>query len=203
MQEKRDLDEILEESNNMLKRAMTLTFQSEEMATQTLNDLTAQAEKLEMMNETLNLMDANQEKAKQYISSLSGFWRNLLYFLRNFSMRNFRIIGRVRQLFAYQYKPFLIQDFPSEQVSVGISDDRKTVPILELSESSTKEQREQHHDNEELLEKLCGSLDRLSLMAKQMSNELDNQNKYLADINNHADVTNQNMKTSINAARNI
>lgn len=183
MDQKRTNEQILEESNQMLKKALNLTCESEEIAEETLNELYHQREILHVVETNINEIDVIQDQSIEYINSMTGFWG----YLMNLIMK----IPIVKKMVNYNK---VVYNEPEKSMVQEPIKSIEPLPILELSDSSSPYQKEIYNKNEELLWQLCGSLDRLVPMATQMSCELDYHNHKLKTLDQHIDDTTNQMR---------
>ena len=210
MAQHKTTDEILQESNDSLKKASALTAASKELAADTLSERCAQGELMENVDTTLYNIDNAQCKANTQLNSMIGFWgyiANLIYkipVIGPIIARNTRsapityihaqLVGDQVQTNQSQYNDQYndqLQNNTGQTVQLQ-NHTGQFAPILELSDV-TPQQNELYHANEEMLVEICGSLAQLSQMATQMGHELDAHNQALDTLIGHTDQTDHRM----------
>lgn len=189
----RTKDEILANSNELLKKAMSVASQSEEIATEILTELNVQREKIVNVQETMVSINQKQFEARKYIGMMGGFWNYVIQIVSQIPiigpvLTNNRLVHLVQEVESEE--KVALPEIPTE---IDVEIPPLDIPILQLSDASTPEQAMKHDENEQLLLKLCGSIDRLGSMAKKMGDELDSQVRLLGGVNSNVEITTSNM----------
>ncbi|XWV24959.1 synaptosomal-associated protein [Tupanvirus deep ocean] len=171
MEKQQLADETVNESNRILRNALSVSYETEGIAADTLGELADQGDRLKNLHGKLDNIDKNQYQANRYlnvISSIGGYIRN------SFS----------KPAPSPTATKYVVQDTNTSSNKI------QNIQFNKQIKQTTKIQNE----TDELLDELSLSLGRLKEMGNHMSTEINNHNKILEDLNERVDKTNHGMK---------
>jgi hypothetical protein len=171
MQKQQLIDQIIQQNNQIIKNALSTSYQTEEIATDTFGELSNQGIQLKNLQDGLDNIGENQHNANNHlniISSISGYIKNKFGKTSLVPIKNKTRVDPIKNKITVD-----------REISTNTINNKKT-----QSKSETNK----------LLDELSVSLLRLKEMGNNVSIELQNQSKTLDDLNEHVDETNNNMK---------
>ncbi|XWV26208.1 synaptosomal-associated protein 29 [Tupanvirus soda lake] len=171
MEKQQSIDEIVNESNQILRSALAVSYETEGIAADTLGELVDQGGRLKNLHGKLDNIEKNQYQAKRYlnvISSIGGYIKNSL----SKPVTSPNMLKNTEQTIAI---------LPNKTIDMQHTKQAK---------QTTKVQNE----TDELLDELALSLARLKEMGINMSTEIDEHNKVLDGLNERVDKTNYHME---------